>query len=313
MSLLLLPLDAMEVIFCFLDTCDLLCVDIVHRVPSTTWNSEVRQRCGSMWPLGKQGLRRMYEAASLCCSVRCCTSVHWLVSTGIDSAHSVDALGVWKWHAGTRLVASLDTLSVTSLCSVNKNCVAVGHSYGVCIFVEEASGAFCSRPLYTGVSVTDIASVGIDTLWLVTAQHHAYSWSMSSDFLQPICAGIPVYCVSGPCAAAGTLHGVWPLQGMLQEKCGCIQQSATLLAALYNNGFVGTFDTHTLQSLHLFDANPRVNTLSVVCDIVCVDGFIWTRGRCRGYCRYDVQRVTHDGRVLMVSQATSATLAISQI
>ena len=319
MSFFCMGTDVLCEIYYFLDTRDLLHMDIVCSVPSVAWDREVQRRCGRTWPTGKRGIRRLYDAVKLRSGLRCCTSPHWIVSAGPSSAHSISASGVWAWHrpGGVRSLGAcgrgglLDTLSIVSACTVNENCVAIGHAHGVLVHVRH-EGARCSFiPFWTGVSVTGIAYVGSSTLWVVTSQQSAYAWSIYDNTLQPLCPNAAVHCVSGPRALAGTSTGIWPPAPVLRCPCIGICQSAVLIAALHANGHICTLDTENMEVMHVFDVNPRVSAFSVIADMVCIDGNIWSRGRRRGMCPSDVRAATHDGRIVLVTQAHAATLCVS--
>ena len=314
MSLCTMSVDALSTVCAYLDTCDLLQLDSVRRLASFIWDREVIRRCGAAWPSGKAGLWRLRSAVTLCFGPRrYYASVHWLVATGPTSAHSVSAAGVWAWHGigGKELLAPLGNLAAISLCSLSEDCVAVGHAFGVSTWIRVGQTFVQGPHLVTGTSVTGIAAVAESTFWLTTSQQRAYAWCTSNNRLSALCVNAAVHCVSGPRGVLGTDNGLWPARALLESACRCVRQSAVLVAGLHDNGFISTFDARTLHALQVFDANPCAHVLSVVGDMVCIDGAIWSRGRLRGYCPYDVRQATDDGHVLMLTQARSATLCVS--
>lgn len=306
-------------IYYFLDTRDLLRMDIVHRVSFLAWDREVQRRCGHTWPTGKRGIRRLYDVVHLRSGLCCCTSPHWTVSAGPFSAHSISASGVWAWHrpGGVQTLGAcgrggfLDTLSIISACTVNESCVAIGHAHGVLVHVCHESGVCSFIPLWTGVSVTGISYVGTDTLWIVTSQRSAYAWSIYDNTLHQLCPDASVHCVSGPRALAGTSSGIWPSAPMLRCPCIGIRQSAVLIAALHANGHICTLNTKNMKVMHVFDVNPRVSAFSVIADMLCIDGKIWRNGQCRGTCPNDVRAATHDGSIVLITDSHAATLCVS--
>lgn len=313
MSYVCLASDLQCAVCSYLETRDLMQVDIVFSVPDFAWDCEVRRRCGSTWPKGKRGIRRLYDAVQSCIGMQCYACPHWGVSVGPISAHSISASGIWAWHTpgGTRLLPNLSTLHVVSVCTINATCVAIGHTHGVIVQDFTAGSVNSFATLWTGVDVTDIAHVENGELWVLTSQRHAYSWNMVDNTLQPLCIAQPVLCVSGPCGLLGTASGTWPHTSSVRSPCTCIRQSAVLLAALHANGYFCTLDAATLEVRHVFDANPRMSTFSVLADMVCIDGAIWRSGTRRGTCPSDVRAVTHSGTILLITQARTATLHAS--
>jgi len=121
-----------------------------------------------------------------------------------------------------------------------------------------------------------VAWVGTDLHW--TSNGHGY--------YNGICMG-PCLCVSGPILMFGTKRGTVPVRS-LEIPCTRIVQSAVLVCAWHASGLVACHDSSLV--LHaICDTNTRMpRYMSVVGDVLCMEGYTWRNGRCTGRCPYHI-------------------------
>jgi len=301
MPLLASSSDVIGLICRILGMRDLAALSIAMKLPDWVWTVPVRRRCGERWPAGAAGMRRLYRAVygAVPLPVSAVRAVHKLRGSAMAYyAAGTRGVNIWASANRPRGHVALDR-SVTCLAAIDEDRVALGHGYGVYVYE-----AHLMTPVWLGVAVCDVAYVSGNRLWICTVQHSTYEYCTLTDTLTALRCPWHSFCVSGPIAVLGSSRGTWPLTGSVDMPCTRIVQSDVQIAAWYVSGHILVFDASTQLQVYLMDTGVRSpqRSLSIIGDIIRINGKTWSSGRCTGCCPDDNRSITSDARYLYVSQ-----------
>ena len=266
-----LPDDVFLAVCAHLGIAALARLDSVRRVRDTAWTDVVQQRCGPSWPAGKAGFYRFQHALIGC----------------IPKPHGCSALGSLRARSAVALHAEAPAAPWCIMCAtvLPGGQVVVGTDRGIVVFDGDQR-----LPMWSGKSVVDVASLGGTQLAFCTRQHRAYICDVAEVTLDPVPCGMYAFCVSGPVLAVGGNSGVWPFCIDREQSCLRIAQSATLVACWHLSGYMCTFGTVHGRALHAFHTGYATYTtlmLSVVGNVVRVNGVMYCDGLAAGTCTND--------------------------
>ena len=279
------PADVLDIILSYLRTSDLARVDAVQPVPNEAWTLAIRHRCGPSWPSGRAGVIRLYTAimgiprsygypvygthAAVCqhtaCVVECQGGMH-------------------VWHGSSHRYYDCGAGRVACASVLNDTSVVVGNEYGLMVYPQR-------EQLWSVAGVISVACQLDGSIWFTTADQVAYKYTSGQITQLPCTLAL---CVSAPFALVGTMRGTYPTRS-INMPCCRIEQSATLAAAWHTDGSICTFRNGRINYVLPTGVRTAGAPLSVIGDVVCVNGVAWIDGRPRYICPGYSKKCTWDG------------------
>lgn len=280
------PDDVLDIVAAYLHTSDLARLNMAQKryyVPEDVWTRAIRHRCGPLWPGGREGVVRLFSILYGSPYRVIYTRRAFITSGNTDTCmvHNMSGLHVWGQR---EKYLECDVGRVSCVAMLNDGTAVVGNQWGLILYPN------CVQ-LWAVAGVTGVAAMHDGSIWFVSADQRAYRCVGYSVSELPVSQSL---CVSGPNGLIGTMQGTFPIKS-LNMPCRIIAQSNTLTCAWFADGSACTFrDGCVLHTIECSVQNPG-STISVIGDVVCINGIAWRDGKMHRRCPCDKRVCSFNG------------------